>query len=201
MADAPRDPVAVALIVAAAFEALGVPYVIGGSLASSVHGEPRATNDVDVVAALDARSGASLADRLAGDWYVSREAVAEAVSRAASFNAIHLASAVKVDVFVAGNDAFEAERLRRRIAVPLGDGALYVDTAEHTILRKLEWYLRGGETSERQWRDVMGILRLQQGRLDERRLAHWARHLGVTRLLRRAMREASSGSSDGSNGR
>ena len=185
MADA-VDPVAVALAMAAALDALGVTYVIGGSLASSVHGEPRATNDVDLVAALDETTGASLIERLANGWYVSDEAVKAAVAHGASFNAIHLASAVKVDVFVAGADAFEAERLRHRIAVQLTAGTLYVDTAEHTILRKLEWYRRGGEVSERQWRDVVEILRIQRGRLDEKRLAYWARYLGVTRLLRKA---------------
>ena len=184
------DPVAVAISMATELDALGVAYVIGGSLASSVHGEPRATNDVDLVAALDATSGAALAARLANGWYVSDEAVQAAVAGGASFNAIHLASAVKVDVFVAGRDAFEAERLRQRVPVRLPGGTLHVDTAEHTVLRKLEWYRRGGEVSERQWRDVVDILRIQRGQLDEQRLAHWARYLGVTRLLQKAVKAA-----------
>jgi hypothetical protein len=70
--------------------------------------------------------------------------------------------------------------------------SVYVDTAEHSVLRKLEWYRRGGEVSDRQWRDVVTILRLQTGRLDQRRLTRWADHLGVSDLLRRALDEAAS---------
>jgi hypothetical protein len=110
-----------------------------------------------------------------------------------SFNVIHLESAVKVDIFVAGPDAFDQERLRRRqrIAVnALGKPAtLYVDTAEDVILRKLEWYRRGGETSERQWRDVLAVLRVQQ-HLDDAYLRTWAERLAVADLLARALADA-----------
>ena len=192
MPESAAEPVGVALDLTATLNALGVAYVVGGSLASSVHGEPRATNDVDLVAALDARSGGALVERLAGRYYVDADAVQAAIADVTSFNAIHLASAVKVDVFVAGSDAFEAERLRQRLAVPLGSGTLCVDTAENTILRKLEWYRRGGEVSERQWRDVAAIIRLQHKRLDREHLARWARYLGVVRLLKRALEKGGS---------
>jgi hypothetical protein len=109
------------------------------------------------------------------------------VHAAASFNAVHFYSTIKVDCFVAGGDAFEAERLAKRQRVTLPGGDLYVDTAEHTMLRKLEWYRRGSESSERQWRDVLAIARLQGKRLDRDRLQRWAERLGVTDLLQRVL--------------
>lgn len=111
------------------------------------------------------------------------------IEAATSFNAVHIASTIKVDFFVAGDDPFEAERLAKRQPVETPGGVLYVDTAEHTLLRKLEWYRRGGEISDRQWRDVQAIARIQGDRLDRERLRHWAGLLGVTDLLERVMTE------------
>jgi hypothetical protein len=110
-----------------------------------------------------------------------------------TFNVIYVHGGIKIDVFVAGRDPFNQERLRcRELVRPSADPepALYVDTAEHSILRKLEWYRRGGEVSERQWRDVLGMLRLQGDRLDQARLDRWAQELGITELLDRARTEA-----------
>jgi hypothetical protein len=111
-----------------------------------------------------------------------------AVTAGESFNAVHFASAIKIDFFVAGDDPFEAERLQRRERIDMPNGSLYVDTAEHTLLRKLEWYRRGGEVSERQWRDVQAIARVQGDRLDLEHLRLWAARLGVSDLLERVMR-------------
>lgn len=187
------EPIAVAVLFTGILEDLGIAYLVGGSLASSVHGEPRSTNDIDVVADLDTRDVSGLVEALRPDFYVSADAAREAVRGERSFNAIHVATAVKVDVYVAGKDAFNAERLqlRQRVQVsaePLAE--LFVDTAEHSVLRKLEWYRRGGEVSERQWRDVVAILRLQVDHLDRGRLEEWGGRLGVTDLLVRALDEA-----------
>jgi hypothetical protein len=179
------DPVAVAVQVGTMLDALGVGWVVGGSIASSVHGEPRATLDVDMVADLRRHNVRSFLKALQRDYYVDADTLKEAVRTAGSFNAIHFASAIKLDLFVAGSDLFEAERLARRQRVDMPDGILYVDTAEHTVLRKLEWYRRGGEVSERQWRDVQAIVRIQGDRLDHERLHLWAERLGVTDLLAR----------------
>ena len=183
------DPVAIALHVGDQLDRLGVDWVIGGSLASSVHGEPRATQDVDIVVDLRAHHVGQLREALRHDYYMDAGEMHAAVKAATSFNAVHFASAIKVDFFVAGDDAFEAERLAHRQRVEMPAGVLHVDTAEHTLLRKLEWYRRRGEASERQWRDVRAIARIQGDRLDRDRLRGWAQRLGVTDLLERVLAE------------
>ena len=187
--DESSDPVAIALHVGAALDHLGVRWLIGGSLASSVHGEPRATQDVDMVVDLEARHVEPLYNALRRDHYVDADEMRSAVKTAASFNAVHFASAIKVDFFVAGDDPFEAERLANRLRIETPAGVLHVDTAENTLLRKLEWFRRGGEQSERQWRDVQAIARIQGNRLDRDHLRLWAERLGVADLLQRVLNE------------
>ena len=184
------DPLAVALDMAVRLERLGVEYLIAGSLASSLHGEPRATLDVDLVAALLPGHARPLADALAPDYYLDLDTATHAIADGQSFNAIHLATAIKVDLFVAGRDPFELERLRCRASIRIGPSAgdtLFIDTAEYTVVRKLEWYRRGGEVSERQWRDVAAILRIQGAELDRERMLLWASRLGVADLLVRQL--------------
>jgi hypothetical protein len=193
MADEPDDPIAVGLDIGRRFDVLGISWLVGGSLASSVHGEPRATQDIDMVIDLHERDVGALWEALRRDYYADADEMNAAVQASASFNAVHFYSTIKVDCFVAGNDPFEAERLAKRQRVELPGGVLHVDTAEHTILRKLEWYRRGGETSERQWRDVQAIVRIQGDRLDRTRLTPWAARLGVADLLQRVLTGAPAG--------
>ncbi len=175
-------------------ESAAIPYVIGGSLASSIHGEPRATMDVDVVADIPLEEVRRVCAALRPDYYVDEEAARDAVRAHGSFNAVHMLAGVKVDFFVAGSDAFERERLRTRIAVPVRQDpplSLWFDTPEHTILRKLEWFRRGGEASDRQWRDILAIIALQGEKLDRVELRRWAATLGVADLLQRCLRDDS----------
>ena len=146
-----------------------------------------------MVVDLRARHVEPLWNALRRDHYVDADEMRSAVNTAASFNAVHFASAIKVDFFVAGDDPFEAERLAKRQRVELPNGVLHVDTAEHTLLRKLEWFRRGGEVSERQWRDVQAIARIQGNRLDRDRLRLWAERLGVIDLLQRVLTQTLSG--------
>jgi hypothetical protein len=180
----------IALDVSSCLEQANVPYVIGGSVASSIHGEPRATMDVDFVAGFDDDSLARVIESLRPDYYLHEDAAYVAMRVGGSFNAIHVRAAIKVDFFAAGTDPFERERLKARISVEApGDPsrALWVDTAEHTILRKLEWFRRGGEVSDRQWRDVRAIVEVQGERLDRRILERWAPTLGVSDLLQKLL--------------
>jgi hypothetical protein len=189
------DPVAVAVDVAQCFERIGVAYVIGGSFASSLHGEPRSTNDIDFVADLDVSSARQFTESLGGGFYADADVASTAARAGGSFNLVHIETAIKIDVFVAGADALDAERLRRRqlarVDSPKGATALYVDTPEDIVLRKLEWYRRGGQVSERQWRDVVAVLGVQK-HLDQSYLDTWAQRLGVGDLLRRAIAQAAA---------
>jgi hypothetical protein len=188
------DPIYVAVQVAAVLDRVGLEYVIGGSFASSLHGEPRSTNDVDIVVDIRPDQISELIGTLGMEYYIAEDAARDAVLSAGSFNVIHIATAVKVDVFIPSDD-FDHERLARRqlVHIPTGLDAnadLFVDTAEDTVLRKLEWFRRGGEVSERQWRDVVGILRAQTQGLDSEHLRKWSDRLGVSDLLGRAIAEA-----------
>jgi hypothetical protein len=187
------DLVAAVAPVADALDALGVPYYLAGSVISSLHGVARATADVDVVAALRPVHADALADRLAEAYYADAEVIAEAIARRAMFNVIHLATMMKVDVYIAATD-FDSSALSRHqldSLVRAPDARLFsVATAEDVILHKLTWFRDGGQTSDRQWNDVVGVLRVQRG-LDLTFLRDWAGRLGVIDLLERALIEAS----------
>ncbi|MBA3853574.1 MAG: hypothetical protein C0503_04110 [Gemmatimonas sp.] len=191
--DLGTDLFAVAVDVTRRLERVGVRYVIGGSIASSLHGEPRSTLDVDVVADLLEAQVAAVVAALGDAYYIDPTVALDAVCAGASFNVVHVASTIKVDVFVAGADPFELRRLETALEIsapPPLTATLRIDTAEHTLLRKLEWYRRGGEISERQWRDVRAIVALQGQRLNVSELRRWSLHLGVDDLLTRVLAEA-----------
>ena len=189
----PNDPIAVTLLVIDALDALGVPYLIGGSLASAVHGVLRATLDTDLVADLRLEHAEPLARALGGTFYVDAESIREAVLHQRSFNVIHLETMFKVDVFVVKNRPFHHSQMERRMAQVIAtdpDRTAYVATAEDTILAKLEWYRMGGDVSEQQWRDVLGVMKVQADRLDLAYLRQWAAQLNISDLLERAIKEA-----------
>jgi hypothetical protein len=189
----PSEPIAVMLIVTDALEKLGVRYAVGGSLASALYGVARATADADIVADLRAEDVELLLEALRGEFYMDGNAMREAIQRRASFNLIHLKTTFKVDVFVAKPRPFDQAQMQRRtkqiIAVE-PERTAYIASAEDNILAKLDWYRLGGETSDRQWRDILGILRLQAGRLDTEYLRKMAATLGVADLLEKAFTES-----------
>ncbi len=187
------EQIAVTLLVTDALDAIGVPYAIGGSLASALHGVMRATMDADLVADLRAEQAAPLAQALEGAFYADVEMMHEAIQRPASFNVIHLETMFKVDVFVARPRAFDRAQLSRRqlhLLSETPERRAYVVSAEDIILSKLEWYRMGGEVSDRQWRDVLGVLKVQAGKLDRDYLHRMATGLGIPDLLEGALNEA-----------
>ena len=182
--------------VVSVFDDVGVPYVVVGSVASSARGFPRTTNDVDIVADLRPEHVPAVVARLGHEFYVDQEAVSRAIALCRSFNAIHAESGFKVDVFVPAAGSVGRQQLARRTLETLGaEGGqrLFVSTAEDVVLAKLEWFRASGETSERQWRDVVGVLRVQGAAIDRTYLREWAVRFGVLDLLERALADADSG--------
>ena len=170
------------------FETLGIQYHLGGSYASSIHGVPRQTQDVDLVAKLLPEHVEPLVAALGSDFYADAEPAYRALAQRSSWNVLHLASGVKVDIFCLGDSAFDRSEFERAELTRLyGEDPvrIRVKTAEDIVLRKLEWYRLGGETSDRQWNDVIGCLRA--GARDIDYLRHWARELELTDLLERAL--------------
>jgi hypothetical protein len=179
-----------------ALEELDVPYLVGGSMASAFHGVYRATADADIVADLRPEHVAPLVARLAPTFYIESDDLVEAIARRRSFNVIHLDTMFKVDVFVARDRPFEQAQFARRtrqIIAAEPERTAFVASAEDTVLAKLEWYQRGGGASDRQWSDILGVLRARGADLDRAYLREWAAALGVITLLERALAEAASG--------
>ena len=166
---------------------------MGGSFASSVFGEPRQTVDADLVAHLLPRHAEPLAARLSVGFYADLASIKSAIESQGCFNLIHLEAMTKVDVFVRWRSPFGQSQLARRQKKSVGQAApleLFFATPEDTVLAKLEWYRKGGEVSDRQWRDLLGVLKVQAAKLDRAYLDYWAGQLGVSDLLNRALEEA-----------
>jgi hypothetical protein len=190
----PSDPegLQVAFRVLEVLQRFGIAYHLGGSYASAIHGVPRQTHDVDVVADMGPGHVTGFTRALEGDFFVDEQAVARAVSERTSVNLVHLATGVKVDLFIKGTTAFDASEFKRRVVVRLGDERpqdVFVKSAEDTVLRKLLWFRLGGEVSDRQWQDVRGIVSVQGDRLDVDYLTRSADDLGVRDLLDRVLTE------------
>lgn len=187
----PPDVLSVAAAVARAFERAGIEYFLGGSLASSHQGEPRATNDIDFVVAMSAPDAAPLAEALGGEFLVDAPALRRAVRERRAWNLVHLPTLTKVDLIPRGDGPYDVSEFERRERIDLRQGeGLFVKRPEDTVLRKLLWYREGGGVSERQWRDVIGVLRHSAALLDPCYLDRWARELALDDLLDRARREA-----------
>jgi len=188
------EPLAVVARLVAVLDQLNVRYVVGGSLASSVYGIPRATQDVDVVADLKRHHAGAFAELLGGDFYVDVDMITDAIDRRASFNVIHLATMFKADVFVPTGDSWSVEELRRAreeiFEVSEKSVTIRFASPEDTLLHKLLWYEMGGQVSDRQWADVLGILKVQKQDLDRPYLRYWADLLGVDALLALAIEES-----------
>lgn len=186
------DVVDVALRIAEALERAGVAYFLGGSLASSMQGEPRATNDIDLVVELPEEKVGAVAAALGPDFEVDEPALRRAAHERGSWNVFHLATPfTKVDLFVLRQEPFDASEFGRRTPVEVKPGRrLYVKSPEDTILRKLLWFREGGSVSERQWRDVVEVLRVSGAALDAPYLDRWAATLGLAPLLEKARAEA-----------
>jgi hypothetical protein len=189
------EPVQITLKVTGILERLNIPYLIGGSLASATFGFVRATMDTDLVADIQPHHIPQLVALFKNDFYIDADMILDAIQYHSSFNLIHLETMFKVDIFILKQRPFDQNQFQRRIVLKLGDSSedtAYFTTAEDIILAKLDWYRAGGEVSQRQWRDVLGVLGQKSNQLDFEYLRKWALNLGVQDLLDKAIREANS---------
>ncbi len=174
-------------------EGLGIVYAIGGSIASSAYGRVRFTEDADVMVEHFGNKAEQFVGLLKGSYYVSEQAIQQALLQRCSFNIIHIKSAFKIDVFVCKDDVFDRQMMVRRQMLKLSDSLdklFALVSPEDIILLKLEWYKEGGCTSQRQWDDIAGVLEVQRDKLDFEYVKKWSAVLGINELLEKAMSES-----------
>jgi hypothetical protein len=187
------NPLTLALDMAQRLEKLGITYLVGGSVASSLLGEPRATLDLDLVVDLRLSQVPDFLSTVKPRFYVSAEAVLEAIRNESSFNLIDLETTEKIDIFILKNQPYCQQEMSRRQHLLISanpEQFLYFPTAEDVIIQKLVWYRLGASQSDRQWRDVLGVLKVQFGKLDLSYLHYWALELELSDLLARSLIEA-----------
>jgi hypothetical protein len=180
-----KGPLDLVSQIATMLDELDIPYALGGSLASSLIGEPRSTVDVDIAIQLDDESGAALLERANAEFYVPIDSARAAIRAHSSFNLIDTTHGLKVDLFVLGEGLLDRMQIARRtrITIPGVAAGIWVTSAEDQVLRKLDWYRNTGNESERQWRDVVGILRIHGDAMQLDYLRETARELNLEALL------------------
>ena len=178
--------------VVTAFEQLNIDYYIGGSVVSSLYGFPRATFDVDLIANLRLEHVSSLVKLLNATYYIDEDMIRDAIRHLSSFNILYLNTMLKIDVFIPKQRAFDKEEQQHIQQAVLVEGTrlFLVTSPEDIILNKLEWYRMGNEISDRQWNDILGVLKVQEAKLDLTYLQHWSQVLKVSDLLQRALVDA-----------
>ncbi len=189
------DPLQIVKKVADVLESLGIRYLVGGSLASSLHGIPRATQDADIVADLTEKHLGPLSAALSPGFYFDDEMAKDAVRNRASFNIIEKESLFKVDIFILKTDSASFMEMERRVLYEIADAdssAIYICSPEDIIAQKLYWFKSGGGVSERQWRDAMSVIKVQGKQLDRDYLIKICKTLGVYTLLDKALEEQDS---------
>jgi len=189
------EPIAVTIKVTDVLEKLGTPYFIGGSLASTLYGMVRTTQDSDIVADMRSEHVRPFITALQNEFFVDELMIGESIQTKSNFNIIHRASMFKVDVFIPQPRPFLLSQLARaqvqKFAADPEVSARFA-SAEDTILSKLEWYRQRGEVADLQWRDVLGVLRTKVGALDLEYLRMWGKELKVSDLLEQLLEESTS---------
>lgn len=189
----PPDIIEVTFKVVRIFEKLNIGYYVGGSLASSAFGAPRATLDADIIADIKLEQASAIEKSLKKDFYVEISMIRNAVERKSSFNLIHFETMFKIDVFILKDEPFSRQVFLRRVKNDVSEDSsqqLYFSTPEDIILNKLIWFKSGEEASDRQWNDILGVLKVQGIQLDKNYMRHWAGELSVLKLLEKAFCDA-----------
>ncbi len=175
------------------FDELGILYYIGGSIASSAYGISRTTLDVDMVVNLIPSQISQLVSRLKNEYYIDEEMISDAIKMRSSFNIMHLKTMLKIDIFTLKDKPYsQAEFNRKRndnFQLDPDSINIFLCSPEDIILNKLEWFKAGGGASERQWNDILGVIKVQGDNLDKEYLKNWAQRLEIINLLVKAFSE------------
>lgn len=169
-----------------ALDAGGIPYMLGGSFASSFYGIPRATFDADLVVQIAPAAAEGLYAALKDSFYADREEMQQSAATRHSFNLIHLETAFKVDLFPLKDDAYSKEAFSRRIKQPVTDDGkteIFIESAEDVVIAKLLWHKLGGEISANQPADIAGVIKTMAAKLDRTYIQRWSSVLGLQALL------------------
>lgn len=188
-----EDPIWLVHQLATILDFLNIPYYVSGSVASSLQGEVRFTEDLDMAIEIELDQVQFLIDALSQDFYISETAVYEAIEGVTnSFNVIHLQTTEKADIFISRKTDFDLNKISRRQLYISDDPAqaFYVCSPEDTILQKLIRFQMADFQSQKQWRDILGVLKLQREILDLSYLSLWSQNLGVKESLLKAMSES-----------
>ena len=169
---------------------IGIDFMVTGSIASSLFGQPRSTHDIDLVVSLTVEKAGLLLDAFPPpDFYLSEESILGAIRNQSMFNLLDIAGGDKVDFWILKNDPFDQSRFARRRRQIAGSRQIIVSSPEDTILAKLRWSeLSGG--SEKQFQDALHVYEVQRGTMDLQYLNQWSAQLGVEPLWNRLQREA-----------
>ena len=189
------DPIKVMLKTAQRLERLGIYYYVGGSLASSAYGFPRSTQDVDIIADVNEYHIDRMVNLFSDEFYIDADMIREALKHKTSFNVIHLETMTKVDVYIYDDTPFADSKMSRRRRESMEadpEKSAFISSPEDVILQKLRWYNMGGRVSDQQWKDVLGVIKVQSKKIDFKYLKSWAIKLDLLNLLNQALKEAES---------
>ncbi len=163
-------------------ERLQIPYIITGSIASMAYGEPRLTNDIDIVADVEEKHIVGILEAFPKDeFYISEDLIRDAIRRKGQFNIIHPASGLKVDIITKVDSPYNASRFKRSKQIYPSD-TFHANFAapEDVIIKKMEYYKEGG--SEKHLRDITGILKISSDEVDYGYISEWAERLGLSEI-------------------
>ena len=190
-----QTPVLAAMIpVIETLDRLAIDYYIGGAVASLAHGIYRTTADVDIIAEIPAELVQAFVQSLQETYYVDADMIQDAIKHRSEFNVIHLDTMFKVDIFLPKRRPFDQavrQRVQKSELKILEERSVFnMESPEDVILTKLEWYKMGAGVSDRQWSDILGVLKVQRQQLDLEYLRHWAAEIDVAGLLTRSLHQA-----------
>ena len=175
-----------------AFDQLSIPYYIGGSVANSVYGMARATMGVDIIADVKEYHVSKLKQLLEALYYIEEDMIIGAIKTSSSFNLIHFDTAFKIDIFIYKDEPHQRNAIKRKVKVKFdkeSDFEYYFSVPEDIIIAKLQWFEQGNKVSERQWLDIIGVIKVQGENLDIGYLEAWSKKIGLFIMLKKAFHE------------